>query len=385
MRSLDPRRFLLALLLAAVAAGAGAAPAAAAISQVQKSPATYNGGGTLTITLPSASQSGSLLVATVGAEGSTTLTAPAGWVRAAQNTASGSDTNEIWYYPNNPGGITSVTFGSGGTSMTGGTSEWRGVAAASPLDRTGTNAVGNSSTLTVATSAATTTSGQLAVTSFAHKTSSAQPVSFTPGSGWTNIGNSGARSLKVHGTADYKTGLAAGTISEQQTVSISGGMTGVIATFKAATCSGGSLTASAPATIGFPAVTLDGTNRQATTTIALGVSDLSGTGAGWRVTGTSNTFTNGSGKTLPTTATTITAASATPGGGSCSTPTNSVSYPVTLPAGASPPAAVSLYNAAAGTGEGESEVSLAGRLDVPANAYTGTYTSTWTITAVSGP
>jgi hypothetical protein len=58
---------------------------------------------------------------------------------------------------------------------------------------------------------------------------------------------------------------------------------------------------------------------------------------------------------------------------------------VTVPAAATAPAAVKIYNAAAGTGTGPSNVSLGVRLAVPGNAYTGSYTSTWTFTIASGP
>lgn len=386
MRFFDRCFFLRAVTLAALLIGASSAPAFGAIAHVQTSPVEHNASTSVTVTLPAASTSGNLLVATVGAAGATSISAPAGWVRAVQNNVNAADTDEIWYYPSNPGGITSVTFSSSGTSMTAGVSEWSGVAASSPLDKTGTSADANNTALTVSTSAATTTDGQLAVTSFAHKTNTAQPVTFTPGSGWTNLGSTASLSVKVHGTADYRLGLAAGTISEQQTASLSGGMLGAIATFKAEpVCTGGSLTLSAPTSVGFPSMTLDGTDQTSNATVALGVSDMSGTGSGWRVTGTSTQFTNAAGKTLPTSATTVTAASATAATGNCSLPTNAVGYPLTLPAGTTAPTAVKLFNAGAGSGEGPSDVDLTARLAVPANAYNGTYSSTWTISVVSGP
>ena len=69
----------------------------------------------------------------------------------------------------------------------------------------------------------------------------------------------------------------------------------------------------------------------------------------------------------------------------CSLPTNSIAYPVTLPAGAGPPAAVKLYNASVNTGSGASTVTLTFGLTIHASTYTGTYTSTWTFTIGSGP
>ena len=93
----------------------------------------------------------------------------------------------------------------------------------------------------------------------------------------------------------------------------------------------------------------------------------------------------GSGHTLPTTATTDTAGSAAATAGNCVMPTSSIGYPVTLPAGAGPPTAVKLYNAASGTGQGPTNVTLTFQLAVPANTFRGAYTSTWTFAAVSGP
>jgi len=116
--------------------------------------------------------------------------------------------------------------------------------------------------------------------------------------------------------------------------------------------------------------------------------DESGTGTswnGWNITGTSTTFSDGAGHTLPTSAASISAASRVAGTGNCSLPTNSITYPVTLPAGSTPPTAVKLYNAAANTGEGPTNVTLTTKLAVGANTFKGTYTSTWTFAIVSGP
>src|SRR5581483_1700712 len=62
-------------------------------------------------TLPGASTAGNLLVATVNSNPSNiNFTAPAGWVRAVAVNQATAGRVEIWYYPNNPGGISSVTF-----------------------------------------------------------------------------------------------------------------------------------------------------------------------------------------------------------------------------------------------------------------------------------
>jgi hypothetical protein len=81
----------------------------------------------------------------------------------------------------------------------------------------------------------------------------------------------------------------------------------------------------------------------------------------------------------------VTAASAAAGSGNCSVPSNSLTYPISLPAGTVAPTAVKLYNAAVNSGEGPSNVTLSFQLSVPGNAYSGSYSSTWTFTIASGP
>jgi hypothetical protein len=159
----------------------------------------------------------------------------------------------------------------------------------------------------------------------------------------------------------------------------------VIATFKPVACGSGALGLTAPASTSFPSFTLDGTDQTATTTVTLQPDDETAGHAGWNMTETSTTFSDGSGHTLPTSATATTAASSAAASGNCGLPTNSITYPVTLPAGSTAPAAVKAYNAAAATGQGPTNVTLAFQLAVPANSFHGTYTSTWTFAIVSGP
>src|SRR2546428_13552883 len=69
-------------------------------------------GRSLPPTLPAASTAGTLLVADIRSDATPSgFTAPAGWAQAAVPSQSGlSPRTEIWYYPNNPGGITHPTF-----------------------------------------------------------------------------------------------------------------------------------------------------------------------------------------------------------------------------------------------------------------------------------
>jgi hypothetical protein len=161
------------------------------------------------------------------------------------------------------------------------------------------------------------------------------------------------------------------------------------ATTASATLNAGSLGfASAPGNVTFPSTTLDGQNKTLTASQSLDIADATGSGAGWNITATSTQFKSGS-YSLPAGATTITAAPATP---TCDTNvtctvagSTTVSYPYSLPAGATAPTATKLFNAAVGTGLGDQTVSPTWNLAIPGNAYAGNYTSTWTLSLVSGP
>lgn len=151
---------------------------------------------------------------------------------------------------------------------------------------------------------------------------------------------------------------------------------------------GGSLTETAPTTGPSASVTLDGTDQTTSYSMAVGVSDLRGTGAGWNLQVTSTQFSTGG--TTPTTlaagASTVSGVvSACKSGGTCVAPTNSVTYPLAVPAGATAPTPVKLFNAAAATGLGRFTVTPTVQVAVPATTLAGTYTSTITLSIVSGP
>ena len=132
----------------------------------------------------------------------------------------------------------------------------------------------------------------------------------------------------------------------------------------------------------------------------LTVNDSSGTGSGWDVTVSATTFSSGS-HALPDTGrlefngNTSSLTGATPSAacvGSCVLPVDTTTYPVSIDTAASSPDAFTIYDASAGTGTGV--VTLGGAsathpigwwIQVPGSAYAGSYTSTLTLTLVSGP
>jgi hypothetical protein len=150
-----------------------------------------------------------------------------------------------------------------------------------------------------------------------------------------------------------------------------------------ATVSAGTLSLSSSAA---PSVsyTLNGSDQTQNYTLPMTVVDATGSGAGWNTTITSTTFTAGA-KTLSTSASTVTGVNSVCATGTCTNPTNSVTYNLGVPAAAVAPTAVKLFNSAVNTGMGSFTLTPTVQVAVPANAYAGTYTSTVTLAAVSGP
>ncbi|HET6571947.1 MAG TPA: WxL domain-containing protein [Solirubrobacterales bacterium] len=152
------------------------------------------------------------------------------------------------------------------------------------------------------------------------------------------------------------------------------------------TVTGGELALTTSAAPTFSA-TLNGTDQTPTYTLPLTIEDMRGTGAGWNATVTSTQFTTGgeTPHTLSTSASSITGVSnACVEGGSCTDPTNAISYPLTVPAGAEA-AAVKFFNAAEETGLGVFSNTPTVAVSIPADTYAGSYTSTITLASVSGP
>jgi len=365
-----------------------AASAPAAIANVRIGSVATSSSSSLAVTMSAGSTAGDLLVATISSNSASAFSGPSGWVQGPTVSATGTNPGRaaVWYYPNNPGGISSATFTTtSATVMAGQLSEWSGVATSSPLDASGTATNTSATSITVSTTGAPTTTGGVGIAAFDLAMNKSQSITFTPGTGWTTLGSNGTTVTNAY-SANYKLNNGTSVVSEAEGSNKSGDFSATMAVFKPApTCSGGSLGLTVPGTASFTAVTLNGTNQSQSTNLVLTPDDETGSGAGWNVTGTSSLFNNGSGHNLSATATAVTAASVAAGSPNCNLPTNSIGYPVTLPAGAGPPTAVKLYNAGAGTGKGQQSLTLTFLLALPANTYRGTYTSTWTFAIVSGP
>jgi len=181
---------------------------------------------TVNPTLPAASTTGTLLVAVIrsGASG-TAFTAPAGWVRANSVNRASTSRSEIWYYANNPGGISTAAFGVPNGAIAQMT-EWANVLTAAPLDRTGTLSAAAQSTATLSTSAATTAANDLVITLFSPEIQASQ--TYTAGAGWTPLVNDMPNGF----ASEYRLDLPAAVASETVSVTTATRWTGVIAAFK---------------------------------------------------------------------------------------------------------------------------------------------------------
>ncbi len=196
------------------------------ISNLQIGPKSAVASPTVTPTLPVASTAGTLLVAVIrsGASG-TAFTAPANWVLADSRNRGSASRSEIWYYPNNPGGISSAGFGVPNAAIAQMT-EWQNALAVSPLDRTGTLSANTQSSATLSTSAATTVADDLVVTLFSPEIQS--PQTYTAGAGWTPLVND----LPNGFASEYRLDLPAAVASETVSVTQATRWSGVIAAFK---------------------------------------------------------------------------------------------------------------------------------------------------------
>jgi hypothetical protein len=136
-------------------------------------------------------------------------------------------------------------------------------------------------------------------------------------------------------------------------------------------------------------LTLNGVDQTPTYTLPVSVVDARGlaVGGGWNLTITSTQFNDGSGHTFPAAASTITAVTTACGANStCLAPTNAVANTnLSVPAGATAPAAVKYENAATATGLGTNTISATVQVAVPANVFAGSYSSTVTVAIAAGP
>jgi len=168
---------------------------------------------------------------------------------------------------------------------------------------------------------------------------------------------------------------------------------------------GSTLTLTSPSSLTW-AETLNGLDQSVVDTNAgdqqYTVNDATGTGAGWKVTMSATTFTNGS-HTLLNTGTlstngSVSSISATTAptatcSATCTLPTNpGLTYPVAITTADTSPTPSTIYDTAAASGLGQVVIGgstasdpIGWWLQIPASVYSGSYTSTVTLEVISGP
>jgi hypothetical protein len=193
----------------------------------------------ITATLPAASTAGTLLVATINSLTTPNkFTGPAGWASAVEIDNPTEGRSEIWYYPNNPGGITTATFTMNPATVSGAAeiSEWNGAATISPLDASGTTSISVPvSSATTSTLGAMAQSGELVITNIGFKIVAGN--TYSQGAGWNSI----VKDNSFGYASEYRLDLPAGTASETSTTTAPTNWANVIATFKPASSATGAV------------------------------------------------------------------------------------------------------------------------------------------------
>ena len=212
---------------------------AGGVSARQVGPESANAKHFITGTLPAASQAGTLLVAVLSADETPNKAgAPAGWVQAIEADQAGDGRSEIWYYPNNPGGITSAQFTVNPATIGGEVqlTEWLGVATAAPLDQTGALTIGApTTTASITTAGAMTQPNELVITGTRFSVAGGQ--SYSKGAAWTSLVSDTTNGFG----SEYNLNLPAGVASETVTTSRATMWAATIATFKPSSAAGGAV------------------------------------------------------------------------------------------------------------------------------------------------
>jgi len=126
--------------------------------------------------------------------------------------------------------------------------------------------------------------------------------------------------------------------------------------------------------------TLDGTDQTVTYAPVLGVVDARGTGAGWNLQISADDLLRRL-RPHPRPGTVTAASQACTSGSTCTAAVNSgITLPLTITG-----VAAKFFNAAALSGLAKLDVTPTVSVAIPGNAYAGTYTSTVTLAATTGP
>jgi hypothetical protein len=126
--------------------------------------------------------------------------------------------------------------------------------------------------------------------------------------------------------------------------------------------------------------TLDGTDQTVSYAPALGVVDARGSGAGWNLQISATTFSDGSGHTLAAGQVSSVSAACKAGNSCTAAGSSGITYPLAITS-----TAAKFFNAALSSGLGKIDVIPSVDVSIPGNAFAGTYASTVTLAATTGP
>jgi hypothetical protein len=377
-------RLGLAALLAPAGLGLLLAPSArGAISFVSASSAAtlVNGAGTLSLPAPAGVAAGDVEIATIAVSGAASVTPPSGWTQiidTSNGTALGQDS--FWHIAGPGEGASSWAF-SASTTAAGGIVAYRGVDTTTLIDAAGGQSGSGPMATIPSLSASYGGDLVLGVASFANST----PLA--PGRGAMkrySVNVLAPSGPSILGQDQGGPPAPGPTPAQSVNDRIAGNWVGQAIALKAAG-PGGGLSVSSSASPSFGA-NLDAGDQIASYTVPLSVSASLSPPPGWNLTITSTQFSSGT-ATLASSASQVSGVSVSceTSVSNCTAPANGISYPVSVPAGATAPAAVKFFDAAAGTGAGTFTLTPTVQVFVPQNSYAGTYTSTLTISITSGP
>ncbi len=206
---------------------------AAAAARVQEARGTGTTSASATL---ASTTNGNLLVAVLQFNNNGSITPPSNWQLAVRQSPNSSVGVAIYYYPNNPGSITSVSFSvTSSTSTVLQVAEFSGIQQSTPLDATGTApAAAGADSITV--SLTNNTGPALVIGAFGNNGDKSNQAFGNASSPFTNLFASG----DVAGAASHELGtynLSAGSGSLSETISTSNkpsDMIAAIASFKVA-------------------------------------------------------------------------------------------------------------------------------------------------------
>lgn len=361
----------------------GEAQAAVAYVGVAGARTATTGATSLALPAPAAVASGQIEIAIISRQGASTITPPSGWNQIIDTTVGPSLRQTAFWHVAGAGEATTTWTFSANSIAVGGIVAYSGVDTTSIVDAAGQQTGTSGTTATVPSlSAAYPGDLILGVGSFNN------PGTLTAASGSTARG---ALSVATtNGPAllaeDLTQGAAGATATQAITDSAAAtAWIGQAIALKPVSAAG-VLSATTSASPTFSA-NVNGGDQTPTYMVPVTVRASVSPPPGWKETVTSTQFTSGS-HTLAATASKLTAAPAVACDttqANCVAPTNLVGYPVTVPAGATAPAAVKYFNAATGTGAGQFTVTPTITVSVPQNSFAGSYTSNLTLAIVSGP